>query len=74
MKKLALLPLLLVLLTGCDSNPTNEPSVADINKAVEDKYKAIDNDTSMTPEQKAELKKHIAGPVNTDTSGAGRGK
>lgn len=68
MKKLALLPLLLVFLAGCDSNPTNEPSAADINAAVEAKYKAIDNDPSMTPEQKVEMKKHIAGPAKDVSS------
>jgi hypothetical protein len=68
MKRLALIPLLAVALFGCDSNPTNEPSAEDINKAVDAKYKAIDNDPSMTAEQKAEMKKHIAGPATAPPS------
>ncbi|HLO98367.1 MAG TPA: hypothetical protein VK171_07220 [Fimbriimonas sp.] len=65
MKKLILLTLPLAVIFGCDSNPTNEPSAEDINKAVERKMKAIDDDPSMTAEQKAEMKKHISGPANT---------
>lgn len=65
MKKLILLTLPLIVIFGCDSNPTNEPSADDINKAVERKMKAIDDDPSMTPEQKEELKKHISGPAKT---------
>ncbi len=72
MKKLALIPFVVIALTGCDSNPTNEPSAEDINAAVEAKYKAIDNDPSMTAEQKAEMKKHIAGPANTGAEQRGK--
>ncbi|MBS1706595.1 MAG: hypothetical protein JST40_12035 [Armatimonadetes bacterium] len=54
---LALLP----TLVGCSSNPTNEPSDNDIKTAVDKKMKAIDEDPSMTPEQKEEMKKHISG-------------
>lgn len=53
------------VVAGCDNNPTNEPSSKAINDAVEAKYKAIDNDPSMNAEQKAELKKHIAGPARS---------
>ncbi len=68
MKKLALLPLLLIVLAGCDSNPTNEPAVDEINKAVEAKFKAIDDDPKLTPEQKAEMKKHMSGPAKSGSS------
>ena len=58
-------------ISGCNSNPTNEPTADEINQAVEAKYKAIDADPKMTDEQKAELKKHIAGPAKAD-AGTGR--
>ena len=41
---------------GCDSNPTNEPSAADIAKANAHRAEAVDNDPTMTPEQKAKIK------------------
>jgi uncharacterized protein YceK len=63
MRKIGLFLLVGALLAGCSSNPTNEPSDKEINDAVAKKMKAIDDDPSMTPEQKAELKKHVAGPV-----------
>ena len=63
MRKLALFAIVGAILTGCGSEPTNEPGAKEINDAVANKYKAIDNDPSMNAEQKAELKKHIAGPV-----------
>lgn len=63
MKKLILTAVPLLFVFGCDSNPTNEPSADDINAAVERKMKAIDDDPTLTPEGKAEMKKHIAGPA-----------
>ena len=68
MKKLALLPLIAIAIFGCDSNPTNEPQVDEINRAVEAKFKAIDDDPKLTPEQKAEMKKHMSGPANSGNS------
>lgn len=53
-----------VLCFGCSGNPTNEPDAAAINDAVKKKFEAIDNDPNMTPEQKAEMKKHMGGPVS----------
>ena len=69
MKKRSLFGLILgaiaigAFVSGCDSNPTNEPTAKEIDAAVEAKYKAIDNDPSMNAAQKAEMKKHIAGPA-----------
>lgn len=65
-----MIALVVSALVGCSSNPTNEPSTKEINDAVAKKMKAIDDDPTMTPEGKAELKKHIAGPVG----GAGNGQ
>lgn len=45
-----------LVVSGCDSNPTNEPSEAAIEKANADRAKAIDNDASLTPEGKAKMK------------------
>jgi hypothetical protein len=73
MRKIALFGILCSLMVGCGSEPTNEPSSKEINDAVANKMKAIDNDPSMNAEQKAELKKHIAGPVGTKTD-AGKGR
>ncbi|MDX2066120.1 MAG: hypothetical protein SFX74_10285 [Fimbriimonadaceae bacterium] len=56
---------------GCDSNPTNEPSQADIEKANADRAKAIDNDASLTPEGKAKMKEMMK--LN-GTSGPGNDK
>jgi PBP1b-binding outer membrane lipoprotein LpoB len=58
---LSALTILAVCLVGCDSNPTNEPSKSEIDKAVQSKYEAIDKDTTMTPAQKEEMKKHMSG-------------
>jgi|CXWL01.1.fsa_nt_gi hypothetical protein len=69
--KFILLVVAVFVAIGCTGNPTNEPSVDEINKAVDRKMKAIDDDPSMSPEQKAELKKHIAGPAQSGNS-AGR--
>lgn len=58
-------------LVGCgDSNPTNEPSQADIDKAVENKFKHVDNDPNLTPEQKEEMKKHMSGGSPRTRDGA----
>ena len=43
-------------LTGCDSNPTNEPSQAEIDAAKAAQIKAIDADTTMSAEDKQRLK------------------
>lgn len=63
MRKFALFVLAGIVVGGCTSNPTNEPTEKDINDAVAKKMKAIDDDPSMTAEQKAEMKKHLGGPV-----------
>ena len=57
-------------LIGCDSNPTNEPSQADIDKAVENKFKKIDEDPTLTPQQKEEMKKHMSGGSPRTRDGA----
>ncbi len=44
------------LVAGCDSNPTNEPSKDAIEKANADRTAAIDNDATLSPEQKAKMK------------------
>ena len=54
-----------VILAGCDSNPTNEPSQEAINKAVDNKYAAIDNDKTLTQAQKDEMKKHMTGKTRS---------
>lgn len=41
---------------GCSGNPTNEPSAAAVQKANEDRAKAIDNDPTFTPQQKEQMK------------------
>ncbi|MFZ4507002.1 MAG: hypothetical protein ACOYON_04810 [Fimbriimonas sp.] len=60
MKKSAFLSALLLLaVIGCDSNPTNAPTADAIQKANEDRARAIDNDKSMTPEGKAKMKEML---------------
>jgi len=44
---------------GCESNPTNEPAAADIEKAKVDRAAAIDNDPSLSPEGKAKMKEML---------------
>ena len=56
LKKTLLLALPLVALVGCDSNPTNAPSQAEIDQAKQDQLAAIDKDPSMTAEDKQRLK------------------
>jgi uncharacterized protein YcfL len=63
MRKIALFSILGIALVGCSSNPTNEPTTQDINNAVQSKFDAIDKDPNLTAEQKAEMKKHMSGPV-----------
>lgn len=66
----------IVCAVGCDSNPTNEPTQAEIEDAKAAQIKAIDADTTMTAEDKQRLKEmkgllpggRPAGPE------AGRGK
>lgn len=70
LKTLLLTTISTLILIGCSGNPTNEASVEDINKAVEKKFKAIDEDPNLTPEQKTEMKKHMGGPAGNP--GAGR--
>lgn len=47
---------LAAVLVGCSGNPTNEPSAADVKKANDARAAAIDNDASLSPEQKAKMK------------------
>lgn len=56
-----LLPLALfsLMAAGCDSNPTNEPTKADIDKANTDRAAAIDNDPSLTPEGRKIMKEKM---------------
>lgn len=60
MLKKTLLALLLAMplfvVVGCDSNPTNAPTQAEIDQAKKDQLAAIDKDTSMTEEDKQRLK------------------
>lgn len=51
----ALLPF--SVLAGCDSNPTNEPSQAEIDQAKKDQVAAIDKDPSMSDQDKENLKR-----------------
>jgi len=46
-------------LYGCSGNPTNEPTADAVAKANRDRAAAIDNDPSMTPEQKALMKEKM---------------
>lgn len=67
-----------LMLAGCDSNPTNAPSPDAIQKANDDQIKAIDADKTMSDADKAKLKemKHLNKPVPGASSsldpGAGR--
>lgn len=63
---------LLFPLTGCDSNPTNEPSKQAIEDADKKRAKAIDDDPSMTAEGKKKLKEmlHLD---KVDTAGSKKG-
>ena len=56
LKKALLLALPFAALLGCDSNPTNAPSQADIDQAKKDQVAAIDKDPSMSAEDKQRLK------------------
>lgn len=47
---------LLAVLVGCSGNATNEPTVADIQKANDNRAAAIDNDPKLNAEQKAKMK------------------
>jgi hypothetical protein len=51
-----LLAMPLFVVVGCDSNPTNAPSQAEIDQAKTDQIAAIDKDPSMTEEDKQRLK------------------
>lgn len=60
-----------LMAAGCDSNPTNEPAKADIDKANADRAAAIDNDSSLTPEGKKKMKEmlHLDGSKSANPSG-----
>ena len=70
LKKILLLMLPLAALAGCDSNPTNAPSDAEIKSADVKRAAAIDADASMTPQQKAEMKSRLG--LGGTPSGAGQ--
>jgi hypothetical protein len=48
-------------IAGCTSNPTNEPSAAEIEKANADRFAAIDNNPNYTPAQKEAMKSRMGG-------------
>jgi hypothetical protein len=49
-----------VLLVACSSNPTNAPSQSEVDESNKTRAAAIDNDPSLTPEQK-NLQKQMLG-------------
>ncbi len=50
---------LALLLAGCSSNPTNEPSAGAIQDANQKRAAAIDADPNMSPEQKQKMKEML---------------
>lgn len=57
LKHLILPALFALAAIGCDSNPTNAPTAADIKQAEQDQIKAIDNDPKMSAQDKENLKR-----------------
>lgn len=45
---------------GCFGNPTNEPTLAEIQEADRAREAAIDNDPTLTPEQRELMKQHMS--------------
>lgn len=56
LRKLILILVPILAIAGCDSNPTNAPSQAEIDQAKKDQIAAIDKDPSMSAEDKQRLK------------------
>lgn len=57
-----------LFLAGCDDNPTNAPSEEAVKKSNADRAAAVDNDPSLTPEQKELMKSHMGlGPKGAAT-------
>lgn len=50
----------LLILSGCDSNPTNAPSKEDVVAADKKRAAAIDNNPNLTQEQK-DMQKRMMG-------------
>lgn len=48
-----------LVVVGCSGNPTNEPSVKEIQDANARRAAAIDSDTSLTEEGKAKMKEML---------------
>lgn len=44
---------------GCMGNPTNEPTVAEIQAADDVRRAAIENDPTLTPEQREVMMRHM---------------
>lgn len=63
MRKIAMFALVGIVVGGCSSNPTNEPSDKEINDAVARRNKHIDDNPNMTAEDKARMKEHLGRPV-----------
>ena len=55
-------------LAGCSGNPTNEASAAEVQKSNADRKAAIDNDATLTPEQKEAYKAHLGGAAGSQAS------